>query len=66
MRWDEEMVIDFAEQCESANYQLTLTGSWIGDREQYPGFWNDVYLWWQIKAAARREVAAVLDMVTNG
>lgn len=59
------MVAEFADQCKQADYKLTLTGSWIEDREHFPGFWKDVYLYWLIQRNADQMVDNTLDLVNS-
>lgn len=59
------MVEDFADQLEATDFQLTLTGSWLEDRIEYPRFWEDVFLRLQIKHSQEQIVEATLELVRD-
>lgn len=59
------MVEDFADQCRATSGNLTVTGSWLNDRLQLPGFWEDVYLKWEIDTWAEERVEKTLGIVDS-
>jgi hypothetical protein len=61
------MVYEFADLWEASNHNLTLTGSYIQDREEYPGFYRCVLERLAIKTSVKKDVEETLKAVrSNG
>jgi hypothetical protein len=63
--WPEDLVKEVGDNYISTEGKFTLTGSYLQDREQFPGLWRCVFEWVAIRLYGREIVKNTIDTVSS-